>query len=210
MTSPMRAYLLQAYLNRELDQLAEEEFELELLRDPELAELALADTALGIGLNVLEPQSSLGTSQSSSNVVEFADYGIAKRTFWQLAIAASVLVGLSGIMGYQLNKSPQRANGATLAYIDKQRALGEQITITLPKSGTLVLMIPVASARACPAEIELSQNGATQKVTAQADDFGYASIVVAPQELVPGTLAISVRCAGSAQTLGQYAVWVSK
>lgn len=209
MTSPMRAYLLQAYLNRELDQLAEEEFELELLRDPALAELALADTTLSIGLNEATPLAAFVSANDSETGIELASRAARTRT-WKLAIAASVLVSLSAILGYRLNEMPNRPSGATLAYIDKQRAIGEQITITLPKSGSLVLMVPVASAQPCPAEIELSQNGARQKVTAQADDFGYASIVVAPQELLPGSLAISVRCEGSTQTLGQYMVLVSR
>lgn len=210
MTSPMRAYLLQAYLNRELDQLAEEEFELELLRDPELAELALADTVLAIGLNETPPHAMLNPANDSTNVLDMGARRPSKRTIWQLATAAAILAGFAGVLGYQLNPSPRRVSGATLAYIDKQRAIGDQITITLPASGSLVLMIPVASAQACPAEIGLSQSGATYKVTAQADDFGYASVVLAPQELAPGPLTVSVRCEGSTHLMGHYDVLVAK
>lgn len=208
MTSPMRAYLLQAYLNRELDQLAEEEFELELLRDPELAELALADTALGLGLKDAQPEASV--DRALSTVVPLvATKGVprpgnSKPPLWFLATAATLLLGLAGALGYQLNQAPQRVSGATLAYIDKQRAIGDQITITLPKSGPLVLMVPVASAQPCTAEIGLTQNGTTHKASALADDFGYASIVLAPRQLRPGALTVSVRCEGTAQALGEY------
>jgi hypothetical protein len=241
MTSPISAYLLQAYLNRELDRLVEEEFELELLRDPQLAQLAFADTVLGIGLNVAEeelscllvgqgkqmasdlsdpsspkicepkPTESVLTrlqTQTNSNIPHQIPKPPAKRTLWHYAAAAMVVMGLAGAMGYQLNRQPQRTIGATLAYIDKQRAPGGQITVTLPKSGALVLMVPVASAQACLAQIGLNQHGATAHVTAQADDFGYACLILAPQDLVPGPLSVSVRCEGASQLLGAYEVLV--
>jgi hypothetical protein len=50
MITPLDHYLLRAYLVDELDEAATEAFELLMIERPELAELAIADTTLGIGL----------------------------------------------------------------------------------------------------------------------------------------------------------------
>jgi len=194
--------MLQAYLNRELDAEAEAEFELALLADPDLAEQAAADTALLIGLSFAEPAAAksppLGVAVLPAR---------RSRKFWlAMATAASALMLISASVGYFLKPAPKMLGGAQLAYIDKQRSGGNSIQIKLPKAGPLVLMVPVASADPCLADISISQAGQVIQARAQPDDFGYAVVVVGFNALKPGEAAVDVSCAG--KVVGQYVVQV--
>ena len=210
MNTHIRGFMLQAYLNRELDSDTEAEFELELLRDPELADLAAADTALMVGLN--------GTAAS---VVSLPTAPVSKpvartRAPWlRFAAAASILMLLAGALGYTFKPSTQILGGAQLAYVDKQRSVGDAIQIKLPRVGPMVLMVPVASATACLADISITQmasrsgaekQGHTIAAQAQPDSFGYAVVVMANDAVEPGSIAISVACQGT--DVGQYEVEV--
>jgi hypothetical protein len=196
METHTRNFMLQAYLNRELDADAEAEFEIELLNDPELAELASADTALLLGLS-MPPAVMLPNS---------ATIAAPKTQWFKFAAAASVLMTIAAALGYSLKPAPQILGGAQLAYIDKQRSLGNTIQIKLPESGPIVLMVPVASANACMAEILLTQSNHTISAKSKPDDFGYAVVVLANSALKPGNAMVSVRCQGA--EIGQYEVQV--
>jgi hypothetical protein len=198
METHTRNFMLRAYLNRELDADTEAEFEIELLRDPELAELASADTALMVGL-----------SASSGAVVELpipAKVAAPRTQLPKLAVAASVLMAIAAALGYAFKPAPQILGGAQLAYIDKHRFLENTIQIKLPENGPIVLMVPVASANACVADILLTQSNQTISAKSKPDKFGYAVVVLANAALKPGIAMISVRCQGA--QIGQYEVQV--
>jgi hypothetical protein len=199
METHTRNFMLQAYLNRELDADAEAEFEIELLNDPELAELASADTALLLGLSM--PPAAVMLPNS-------AKIAAPKTQWFKFAAAASVLMTIAAALGYSLKPAPQILGGAHLAYIDKQRWLGNAIQIKLPESGPIVLMVPVASANACVAEILLTQSNDTISAKSKPDDFGYAVVVLANEALKPGNAMVSVRCQGA--EIGQYEVHVAR
>lgn len=210
MSTHIQGFMLQAYLNRELDSATEAEFELELLSDPELADLAAADTALLLGLGAASPSAVALTTQSLSKPAMRT-----KAPWLRFAAAASVLMLLAAALGYTFNPKTHTWGGAQLAYIDKQRSVGNSIQIKLPRVGPLVLMIPVASATACLADISITQmtsgrgsekQGRTITARAQPDNFGYAVVVLANDTLVPGSVAISVACQGT--DVGQYDVQV--
>jgi hypothetical protein len=230
MTPHVKNFVLQAYLNRELSPQAVDEFELELLSDPELADAAEADTALYVGfagLQSAKAQSALAHTADKSALAATADKSALAATvvnfpgntahtnyppttlrarWWPLAAAASMLVLASGWIGLQFRPATQLYGGAALAYVDKQRAIGNEIVIGLPKSGPLVLMVPVASVTPCTAEIAITQNGLNAPLRTQArpDEFGYAVVVLPGNALSPGTAVIDIACAG--QPLGQYKV----
>ena len=207
MKTHIRSYLLQAYLNRELDSDTEAEFELELLSDPELADLAAADTALLLGLS---DASASVESRPILPVTTLPPLGKpvrrTKAPWLRFAAAASILMLLAGALGYTVKPRTQILGGAQLAYIDKQRSVGNSIQIKLPQAGPVVLMVPVASATACVAEISITQ--ATHSVSAKSapDSFGYAVVVLANEALKPGSAAVSVSCQGS--RVGLYEVQV--
>lgn len=206
MNTHIRSFMLQAYLNRELDSETEAEFELELLRDPELADLATADTALLVGLTVA------GLNGAAASVVSLPIQPVGKpvtktKTPWlRFAAAASILVLLAGALGYTFKPSNQILGGAQLAYIDKQRSVGNSIQIQLPRVGPMVLMVPVASATACLADISVKQSASSISAQAQPDSFGYAVVVLANDALKPGNAVVSVSCQGA--SVGQYDVLV--
>lgn len=244
----MDNFLLQAYLNREMDPQTEADFEIELIRNPELAELAFADSALLAGLAELELEPAAATGQlaeidasqlnatqadaieadatqkhsndtqvrhfaaevrtnpatfaSADNTVSAAiapDRGRARRSrsykWLPLACAASVSALCAGFVGYALRK-PQIYGGAQLVYIDKQRSLSSTIEIPLPKSGPLLLLVPVASTGPCVADIRLSQGSQIQNVQATPDEFGFASVILSGDALKPGPVSISIKCDG--------------
>ena len=210
MRTHIQAFMLQAYLNRELDSDTEAEFELELLSDPELADLAAADTALLLGLNAESTSVVTLPTQPVSKPVKRAT-----APWLQFAAAASVLMLLAAALGYTYKPGTQIWGGAQLAYIDKQRSIGNSIQIKLPRIGPLVLMVPVASATACLADISITQitsekgsekQGRTIAAQAQPDNFGYAVVVLANDTLKPGSIGISVACQGT--DVGQYNVQV--
>jgi len=198
----MRTFMLQAYLNRELDAGAEAEFELALLADPDLAEQAAGDTALLIGLS----GANAAAAESPRLGVAISPVRRPRKPWLILAAAASALVLISASLGYSLKSAPNMQGGAQLAYIDKQRSASNNIQIKLPKAGPLVLMVPVASANPCFADISISQAGKVIQASAQPDDFGYAVVVVGFDALEPGEAAVDVSCAG--KVVGQYAVQV--
>jgi hypothetical protein len=202
MNPHMRTFMLQAYLNRELDSSAEAEFELALLADPDLAEQAAGDTALLIGLSGAE---AAAATSSPSNVAVLPVRRAAK-PWLMMAAAASALMLISASLGYFLKPAPNVLGGAQLAYIDKQRSVGNGIQIKLPKAGPLVLMVPVASANPCVANISIGQAGQVIQASAQPDDFGYAVVVLGFNALKPGAATVDVRCEGKA--VGQYVVQV--
>lgn len=207
MKTHIRSYLLQAYLNRELDSDTEAEFELELLSDPELADLAAADTALLLGLS---DASALVESRPILPVTTLQPLGKPVRrtkTPWlRFAAAASILMLLAGALGYTVKPRTQIFGGAQLAYIDKQRSVGNSIQIKLPQAGPVVLMVPVASATTCVADISITQAAHTITARSLPDSFGYAVVVLANEALKPGNAAVSVSCQGS--RVGQYDVQV--
>lgn len=201
MNTHIRGFMLQAYLNRELDSDTEAEFELELLSDPELADLAAADTAMLVGLNGASASIvSLPTPPASKPAPG------AKAPWLRFAAAASILMLLAAALGYSFKPSTQILGGAQLAYIDKQRSVGNSIRIQLPQAGPLVLMVPVASATACLADISITQSANSIAAQAQPDSFGYAVVVLANAALKPGNAAVSVSCQG--KRVGQYDVQV--
>jgi hypothetical protein len=203
----MRNYLLQAYLNRELDADTEAEFELELLADPELADAAAGDTGLLLGLSdVQAPAVQAPEPKPEPENIVVSPPRRKSRPWPALAAAASALILVSGSLGYFFKPAPTMHGGAQLAYIDKQRSQGDGIQITLPKSGPLVLMVPVASVGPCVADITISQSGRSIRANAVPDDFGYAVVVLAMQALSPGAASVEVACAG--KSVGQYSVLV--
>ncbi len=230
MTTYIRAYMLQAYLNGELDAETQAEFELEILQDPELADLVAADTALILGLSSthasvatreISSDNDLARPASNSESVlnlpsKPTNKPIKSRSAWpHFAAAASILMFIAGAIGYSLKPNPQILGGAQLAYIDKQRSADNAIQITLPEAGPMVLMVPVASATECLADIAITQlpKGAklenpanTIFAQAQPDNFGYAVVVLANDALKPGNAMVSVGCHG--KELGQYPVAV--
>ena len=195
-TNPhMRTFMLQAYLNRELDADAETEFELALLADPDLAEQAAGDTALLLGLNgVVAAELKTPEAKLAHPVVAVLPARRSRRPWLTMAAAASALMLISASLGYFLKPAPNVLGGAQLAYIDKQR------------SGPLVLMVPVASANPCMADISISQAGKVIRASAQPDDFGYAVVVLGFNALKPGAAIVDVRC--EAKAVGQYVVQV--
>ena len=207
-TNPhMRTFMLQAYLNRELDADAETEFELALLADPDLAEQAAGDTALLLGLNgVVAAELKTPEAKLAHPVVAVLPARRSRRPWLTMAAAASALMLISASLGYFLKPAPNVLGGAQLAYIDKQRSTGNAIQIKLPKTGPLVLMVPVASANPCMADISISQAGKVIRASAQPDDFGYAVVVLGFNALKPGAAIVDVRC--EAKAVGQYVVQV--
>jgi len=207
MNAHTRAIMLQAYLNRELDADTQAEFELELLSDPDLADLAVADTALLVGL---AGTGAAAQSVAISPVTQLQPASKPARLIsapWlRFAAAASVLMLLAATLGYTFKPSTQILGGAQLAYIDKQRAVGNAIQIKLPQAGPVVLMVPVASATACLADISITQATRTIAARSQPDSFGYAVVVLANDALKPGIVTVSVSCQGA--RVGQYDVQV--
>jgi anti-sigma factor RsiW len=189
-------YLLNAYLNRELDPDAEAEFEELLIADPALAAYAEADLALSLGLAAAGIKAPDRTMNAS------------KRPWLQQAIAASMLAVLAGGAGYSLRAPSIPFGGAQLVYVDKQRSGNETVRIPLPKFGPLLLMVPVASADQCAAEIEFSQGARRQTVSAMPDSYGYATVILPSEQLIPGPLQIAVSC--RSERLGLYQAEVSQ
>lgn len=201
----MRNFLLSAYLNRELDADTEAEFELELLADPELADAAAGDTGLLLGLSRVETLATPAPEPAIEKMVVMPPRR-KSRPWLALAAAASALMLIAGSLGYFFKPAPTIQGGAQLAYIDKQRSQGHGIQIKLPKTGPLVLMVPVASVGPCVADIAISQSGKSIRASATPDDFGYAVVVLAMQALKPGPANVEVACAG--KSVGQYSVLV--
>ncbi len=202
----IRNYLLSAYLNRELDAETEAEFELELLADPELAEAAAGDTGLLLGLSDVQASAQASEPKPEPENITVVAPRRKSRRWLALAAAASALILVSGSLGYFFKPAPTLQGGAQLAYIDKQRSQGDGIQIKLPKSGPLVLMVPVASVGACVADITISQSAQSIRASSAPDDFGYAVVVLAMQALSPGAANVEVACAG--KSVGQYSVLV--
>ncbi len=196
-------FLMQAYLNREMDAETETAFELEMLRRPELAELAESDTALTIGLRAGH-ENQLPIKPIAAKASSLGKNLFGNSLGW--ATAASILALLAGWAGYAWQRPTQFYGGATLAYVDKQRSLSATPEIQLPAAGPLVLMVPVASSKICLAQIVIRQ--AANEITAQAtpDEFGYAVVVLAGNALTRGTATITVRC--DQQVVGDYQISV--
>jgi hypothetical protein len=213
MISRTDEFLMQAYLNREMDADTETAFELELLRRPDLAQLAESDTALAIGLRTDASEigsphvarSAIGQTISQANKSPASKPNLLGDSI-RWASAASILALLAGWAGYTWQRPANVYGGAKLAYVDKQRSLSATPEIQLPTSGPLVLMVPVASSTACTAQIVIRQAANEISAKAAPDEFGYAVLVLSNNALIRGNAAITVRC--DQQVVGEYQVSV--
>jgi len=208
MNTKLDEFLLQAYLNRELDAQAEREYEIALIRNPKLAELAMADAALLAGLTAT-PATASGLAQvPSSNdpgpqhrASSRATESTRARPIWPLAIVASFTALLAGTLGYALRPA-EIYGGASLIYLDKQRSTSAQLEIALPSEGPLLLMVPVASSQPCRAEIRVEQASAVLVFNATPDAYGIAPLILPGNALKPGPVNIQISCDG--QALGSF------
>jgi hypothetical protein len=201
--SPIDNFLMQAYLNRELDAVTEAAFEEELIRRPELALLAEADVALSLGLQLEQaaPISAVEPFVSSKPQRGKSQF---KHTIL-LAAATAVVAILAGVVGYRMNASQSQALvGVQLAYVDKLRNDETVLAIALPKDQMLVLMVPVASAEACLAEIEMLQDKVYLKTGSKPDEYGFAAVIVPHGKFRLGKVEVRVQC--NARRVGLFAL----
>ncbi len=209
--SPLENYLVQAYLNDDLDEAEESAFELLLIERPDLAELVEADVALHLGLAETAAQqpesnqdSASASDTTSADVVELRpSRERSGGPFW-LAAAASVALAI-GLGAGGLLRSPADMQPATLAYIDKMRDVSITPTIPLAESGSVVLMVPVASAEPCTATVSLRQaNAAGLSTDAVPDELSNASVVIPRDQIQLGEATVAVSCDG--KVLGEYPI----
>jgi hypothetical protein len=191
----MNQFLVRAYLNGDMDEQTESMFELELLRNPQLTDLAQDDLMLSMGLQAASAQTSSMPRRAT------------RVSYLPLALAASVGAGLAGGLGLWLT-SAQVEGAATLAYVDKVRSLSETPELRIRPNAAVVLMVPVASAVACDADIAVRQGTNTYTVTSAPDEYGYAAAVLPKDLLREGQAAIDVFCKGD--TVGQYTVRITR
>jgi anti-sigma factor RsiW len=215
--TPLDHYVLQAYLDGELDAAAAEAFEFLLLERPDLAEWVDADTALRMGLaqdmDKAVPQNAVAASAPSdtaslveSNSEKIIQFPKKPRSIvLSLAVAASLLIGVG--LGNRLATRSPLAGGATLVSVDMQRSSAAALApeFHLPPQGNVVLMVPVATLKPCAALIEIRQQGReVLAVQAQSDDSGSAYVVLANAALSAGQAKVVVRCAD--KYVGEYPV----
>jgi hypothetical protein len=193
MISRIDEFLMQAYLNRELDAQTEADFEIELIRRPELARLMEADVALAIGLQ--EPNANVAPANAQASLQPASNRQTRARWLnWRIAAAITGFGVISGMVGFFAGQPRQASFGATqIAYVDKLRNANDRIEIQWPKASPLVLMVPVSKAD-CLADIDITQSDKKLSTKAKPDDFGFAAVLLGQAVLSKGTAQISVRC----------------
>lgn len=218
----LEEFLTRAYLNGELDGEAAEAFELLLIQRPDIAEVVDADTALQMGLAAALKQPAAGPEvQKATEVsaestppapgrpgpkvvdIQSAPLAGRRRPFLfspALAAGLALVMGVGVGAGYLVRKPAVAGmEMATLAYVDKTRAISAVPVIRLPAKGAVVLLAPVAVVDACVPEVSLLQESrAPLRAFAQADEFGYVSLVVAREALGLGKAKLEVRCGAAA------------
>jgi|GEM_PF-2965754 len=215
--TPLEEFVTRAYLNGELDAAAAEAYELLLIERPDLAEVVDADTSLQMGLSAaLKPSVAGRDPEKGDDAPPVAEAPIApvrldqkvvdiqsallagrRRPFlFSPALAAGLSLVLGVGAGYLVRKpAGAQMEMATLAYVDKTRAISAVPVIHLPSKGAVVLLAPVGVVDACVPEVNLLQEGrAPLSAFAQADEFGYVSLVVAREALSIGKATVEVRC----------------
>lgn len=197
----LELFMLRSYLDGELDEAANESFELLLLERPDLAERVDADSAMRLGLagesgagRGLPPQLPASAAIGNPRAPP------PSRRHWPaLAAAASLLLAIGLAGGWWLRPAPPAAAGAQLLYVDQTRSGTASTARTLAALRPVVLMVPVAGLDDCQARIEVLQGGrAPLTATAFADPYGYASVVLAAGTLENGTAQVRVRCGDGA------------
>lgn len=199
----LEARLLRQYLDGEFDQSELDAFELMLLQRPDLAEAVDVDNALRLGLRqVVMDKRPLSTPVAVGRVSEVRepanDYPRPATSRWPVALAASLsMLAVGLVMGSRWHAGGPPIEGVSVAYVDKTRSISTTPRIELHPQRPLVLMVPVASAERCAADIEIRATGGEIKaMKVQPDEFGYASVVVGSDALRPGPATVQVRCAG--------------
>lgn len=203
MTEPLDQFLLRAYLDGEMDDAAVQAFEIRLIERPDLAELVEADFALGLGLAAVDMER--GEAPRSADVVPLPaarpaarPRPLARAVPWLAAAGVAFAVGLG--TARLLEPAMPGLGSAALVYIDKVRsAPGATIEARVPATGTVVLLVPVASASRCAVRVEVRQGDVVLAGETTSDDLGYANLVADASRLVPGDAAVKVGCVGEPQ-----------
>jgi hypothetical protein len=199
MSDRVQQFMMQAYLDGEMDEQTEREFELRLLQDPNLAVFANEDLALSSGLRALPKCSSVPSMPIARRSKTLA------RKYLPLALAACIGSAITGMAMNHLGTA-HIEGGATLAYVDKSRSLGDVIAVNINLNSPTVLMVPVASADTCVASIAVRQSGREYAANATSDEFGYAAVVLPERLLRAGLAEVRVRCNG--ENVGDYSIKV--
>jgi hypothetical protein len=193
MISRIDQFLMQAYLNRELDAQTEADFEIELIRRPELAHLMEADVALATGLQMPDarPLTELAATELKPKI---ANHRSPTWPNWRIAAVVAGFSVISGMVGFFARQPQPPGFGTTqIAYVDKLRSANTSIQIELSNASPLVLMVPV-SETGCFADIDIEQLGTKLSIKAKPDSFGFAAVWLAQTQLSAGTAQINVYC----------------